>query len=109
MKARKEIRSIAEFVADVAYRKRRAAQARFAGTQPGQESPRDVYQAACASIGLHLEDSFGFYFAKSGPHARRRAGDFTFQVSFQSDQNNVSGERVGLWIHGNVLSSRLKK
>jgi hypothetical protein len=109
MAARKETRSIADFVTDVAYRKRRAAEARFAGTPPGQETPRDVYLAACASIGSHLEVSFGFKYSKSGPHARRKSGDFTFQISFQSDRNNISGERVGLWIHGNVWSPRIKK
>ena len=109
MATRKEERSIADLVADVAHRKRRAAEARFAGTPPGQESPRDVYLAACASIGLYLEQTFAFKYSKSGPHARRRSGDFTFQISFQSDHNNVPGERVGLWIHGNVQSSRIKK
>jgi hypothetical protein len=109
MTTRKETRSIADFIADIAYRKRRAAQARFAGTPPGQESPRDVYLAACASIGSHLEKSFEFKYSKSGPHARRKYGDFTFQISFQSDRNNIPGERVGLWIHGNVWSSRIKK
>jgi hypothetical protein len=109
MAARKETRSITELVADVAYRKRRAAQARFAGTLPGQESPRDVYSTACASIGAYLDESFGFKYSKSGPHARRPSGDFTFQISFQSDRNNISGERVGLWIHGNVWSSAIKK
>jgi hypothetical protein len=109
MAPRKKVRSIAQFVSDVAYRKRRAAQARFAGTPPGQESPRDVYLAACASIGSYLEESFGFQYSKSGPHARRRSGEFTFQISFQSDRNNVPGERVGLSIYGNVLSARIKK
>jgi hypothetical protein len=109
MEARKETRSIADLISDVAYRKRRAAQARFSGTPPGQESPRDVYLAACASIGSYLEESYAFKYSKSGPHARRRSGDFTFQISFQSDRNNIPGERVGLWIHGNVWSSRSKK
>lgn len=109
MATRKEIRSIAELFADVAYRKQRAAQARFAGTSPGQESPRDVYLAACASIGRHLDESFGFKYSKSGPHARRQSGDFIFEIRFQSDHNNVSGERVGLWIHGNVKSLKIKK
>lgn len=103
MATRKETRSIADLIADTAYQKRRAAQARFAGTPPGQESPRDVYLAACASIGAYMDESFGFKYSKSGPHARRKSGDFTFQISFQSDRNNVPGERVGLWIHGNVL------
>jgi hypothetical protein len=109
MEARKETRSIADLISDVAYRKRRAAQARFSGTPSGQESPRDVYLAACASIGSNLEESYGFKYSKSGPHARRRSGDLTFQISFQSDRNNVPGERVGLLIHGNVRSSRIKK
>jgi hypothetical protein len=108
MSTRKETRSIADFVSDVAYRKRRAAQARFAGTAPGHESSRDVYLAACASIGSHLEESFEFKFAKSGPHARRRSGEFTFQVSFQSSVHNVAGEHVSLSIHGIVCSARIK-
>jgi hypothetical protein len=51
---RKEFRSLPDLISDVAYRKRRAAQARFAGTLPGQDSPRDVYFAGCASIGSLL-------------------------------------------------------
>jgi hypothetical protein len=109
MAMRKETRSIADLVSDTAYRKRRAAQARFAGTQPGQETPRDVYHAACASIGSYLRDTSGFKYAKSGPHARRRSREFTFQVSFQSSVHNVPGEHVNLCMHGNVSSSRIKK
>jgi hypothetical protein len=109
MTARSEKRSIADFISDVAYRKRRAAQARFAGTLPGQESPREVYLAACASIGAYLDEFFGFKYAKSGPHARRRSGDFTFQISFQSSHHNIAGEHVSLCIYGNVLSARIKK
>jgi|GEM_PF-1941837 len=109
MAARKETRSIADFMADVAYRKDRAALARFAGTQTGLETPRDVYLAACTSIGAHLEESFGFKFAKSGPHSRKRSGDFTFQISFQSSHHNIAGEHVNLCVHGAVLSARIKK
>ncbi len=109
MASRNEVRSIADFLADVAYRKRRAAQARYAGTQTGCEPPRDVYLAACSSIGAHLEESFGFRFAKSGPHARKPSGDFTFQISFQSSHHNVAGEHVNLSIHANVWSARIKK
>lgn len=109
MTARKEIRSISDFVSDIAYRKRRAAVARFAGTAPGLESTRDVYRAACASIGSHLEDSFGFKYAKSGPHARRRSGDFTFQVGFQSSVHNVPGQHVNLNVCASVGSDRIKK
>ncbi len=109
MATQKETRSLRDLISDLAYRKRRAAQARFAGTPPGQESPRDVYLAACASIGSYLEESYGFKYSKSGPHARRKSGDFTFEIMFQSDQHNVAGERVGLWIHGMVRSSKIKQ
>ena len=104
----KETRSISDFVADTARRKQRAAQSRFAGTPAGSESPREVYLCACAAIAAAFE-STGYKYAKSGPHFRRRSGDFTFQVSFQSSHHNVSGEHVCLWIHGTVLSRRLKQ
>ncbi len=109
MAARKETRSLTDLVADVAYRKSRAARARFAGSPPGLEAPRDVYLAACASIGAHLEGPYGFKYAKSGPHAQRRTRDFTFQISFQSSVHNVAGEHVVLWIHAYVRSARFKK
>jgi hypothetical protein len=109
MAIRKETRSIADFIADVAYRKHRAALARFAGNQTGSEAPRDVYRAACESIAAHLEQSFGFKYAKSGPHSRTQSGDFTFQISFQSSHHNIGGEHVVLWIHGNVRSARINK
>ena len=66
-------------------------------------------RAACASIGSYLEEAFGFKYSKSGQHARRRSGVFTFEIMFQSDRQNVAGERVGLWIHGIVRSSRIKE
>jgi hypothetical protein len=96
-------------IADVADRKRRGAEVRFVGTTPGAESPREVYLASCASIGAYLEDAFGFRYAKSGPRARRRSGDFTFEVSFQSSHNNVAGQHIALWIHGTVRSERLRR
>lgn len=55
---------------------------------------------ATISIGSYLEEAFGFEYSKSGQHARWRSGVFTFEIMFQSDQHNVAGERVGLWIHG---------
>jgi Domain of unknown function (DUF4304) len=109
MTLRKETRLITDFVSDVAYRKSRAAQARFSGKPTGQESSREVYLAGCASIGAYLGDSFGFRYAKSGPHARRRSGDLTFEISFQSSQHNIAGEHVGLSVHSNVLSAKIKK
>ena len=73
------------------------------------ETPRDVYLIACASIGEHLEESFGFKYAKSGPRARKRYGDFTFEIFFQSSHHNVAGKHVAMWLHGHVLSTKIKK
>jgi hypothetical protein len=109
MPTRTETHSLADLLADVAYRKSRAAHIRFARSPAGKETPREVYLAACAAIGAHLEEMFGFKYAKSGPRARRRSGDFTFEISFQSSHHNIAGAHVVLWIHGNVWSARMNK
>lgn len=77
-------------------------------TSPAQESPRDVFLAGCTAIGEYLHE-FGYKYSKSGPHARRKSGDFVFQIRFQSSHHNIAGAGVALWIHGTVLSPRLKK
>ena len=100
-------RSLAALIDAVALRKHRAAQARFAGTPAGAELPRDVFLSACGDVAARFE-SGGFRYAKSGPHFTRKAGEFTFQVSFQSSHNNVAGEYVAMWVHGIVRSVRLK-
>lgn len=70
------------------------------------DSPRELYLAACADIAASLSP-LGFKFAKSGPHAQRKDGEFTYRISFQSSHKNVAGHFVALWIHANVLSKRL--
>lgn len=108
MPIRKESRSIGDLVSDTAQRKRRAAQARTAGTHADVEPSRDVYLAACAAIAAHFEPA-GYKYAKSGPHARRRSGEFTFQIAFQSSSHNIPGQHVRLCIHGTVFSRRLEQ
>lgn len=77
------------------------------GAAPTPESPREVHAAACAKIASHLSGR-GYRFAKSGPHATRKHGDFTYQIGFQSSHKNVTGVSVKLWIHGTVFSKRLE-
>jgi hypothetical protein len=72
------------------------------------ETPRDIYLTACASIGEHLEESFGFKYVKSRPCARKRSGDFTFQVLFQSSHRNIAGKHVNLSLHGHVMSTKIE-
>lgn len=102
-------RSIAELISDTAYRLSRAAAVRYVSSNTCQESSRDVYLASCAAIGKHLEESYGFKYAKSGPHARRRCGEFTFEVWFQSSSHNVAGQHVGLFVNACIRSTKLKK
>lgn len=71
------------------------------------ETPREVFANACAQIAARLTDA-GFRFAKSGPHATRKSGEFTFQVGFQSSHRNVAGAIVKLWIHGTVFSKKIE-
>jgi len=71
------------------------------------ETPRDIFASACAQISSRLADS-GFRFAKSGPHAARKSGDFTFRVAFQSSHRNVAGAIVKLWINGTVFSKKIE-
>ena len=43
-------------------------------------------------------------FSPSGPKFARRCGDLTFQISIQSDRNNVAGQRAAIWVHASVYS-----
>ncbi len=70
------------------------------------DTPRNLFLAACTDIAGSLAP-LGFKFAKSGPHAQRKAGEFAYQVSFQSSHKNVAGHYVALWIHATVSSKRL--
>ena len=103
-----EKRSLREFVTDIAFRKQRAAETRFGRGPSAVEGPREVYEDCCRRIAEAFELE-GFRYSKSAKHFTRSAGDFRFRVSFQSSRNNVADEFVALWIHGNVLSPKLKK
>jgi len=71
-------------------------------------SSRDAFLSACASITATLTPC-GYKYAKSGPHASRTNGEFTYRISFQSSRGNVAGAYVALWIHATVFSRRLQK
>jgi hypothetical protein len=86
---------------EIAHRKHRAATVRATGVRPGTERSLTVYQEACAAIAASLAP-LGFRFAKSGPHATRRAGEFVHRVGFQSSRNNVAGEYVSIAVFANL-------
>jgi hypothetical protein len=91
---------------DIALRKHRAGQARFGRGGTFGEKPRDVFNAACGEVANQLAPD-GFTFKKSAHSAKRKHGDFTDEIWFQSSHNNVAGQYVALWIHANVHSDRM--
>lgn len=81
----------------------------FFGKEPTHvhESPREVFLAAATEICSHLEP-LGFQYARSGPHAFRRSGEFKYTVWFQSSRKNSAESLVSLWIHASVESPRIR-
>ena len=77
--------------------------------RPAVEKSRPIYLAACAAIAAGLQESAGFTYAKSGPHARKYADDFTFQISFQSSTRNSAAAHVAVWIHAYVFSPKIQR
>ncbi|WP_457311452.1 hypothetical protein [Sphingomonas sp. UYAg733] len=97
--------SFSESVIATARQKRDAAASR-ALPNAEREKPRDVILAAVAQIAAQLqEDGFAFY--KSGPGLKRVGGDLSYEIIFQSDRNNIAGQRAAVWIHGAVSSRKL--
>jgi hypothetical protein len=103
----KFIRNLNEAIANTALRKHQAAQARSGRGDCSTESTKEVYQRACEVIYKDFA-SDDFSFAKSGPKFTKKGADFSYQVSFQSSRNNVSGQHIALWIHATIRSKRLE-
>jgi len=93
--------------AETALRKVEAAAYRSNGQFDDTKDSRTVYLAACEAIASNFK-SFGFRYAKSGPHFSRTDGPFAYKVSFQSSHNNIPGRHVRLWMHATVLSKKLQ-
>ena len=70
------------------------------------QTTREIHLDACTQIGSALAPR-GFKYAKSGPHAKRKHDDFSFEIHFQSSVYNSTGANVALWIHAIVRSKRL--
>src|SRR5262249_26533332 len=91
---------------DIALRKKRAGETRFGRSDSSAEKPKDVFRAGCAEIAGQFN---GFVFSKSKHTAKRKRGDLTDEIWFQSSHNNVAGEYVAVWIHAGVQSLRIKE
>ena len=103
---RKDFRSFEEVLRSVGERKAAAAKARFAGSDPTAEKPRDVYLVACEEIAQALLPH-EFRYLKSKQALDRTVGAFVHHVSFQSSRNNVAGQSVVMWMHANVRCKEL--
>jgi hypothetical protein len=103
---RKDFRTFEDVVRSIAKQKAAAAKARFAGTDPTAEKPRDVYVAACGSIAHWLAPE-GFRYLKSKQVLDRTVGAFVHRVSFQSSRDNIAGQSVVMWMRANVRCKEL--
>ena len=103
---RKDFGTFEEVLRSVAERKAAATKARFAGTDPTAEKPRDVYVAACAAIAQALAAE-GFRYLKSKGVLDRTAGAFAHHVSFKSSRNNIAGQSVVMWMYAHVRCKEL--
>ncbi len=70
------------------------------------EPAREVFLTACQNIASELSES-GFGYSKSGGRCKRKCGDLSHIVAFQSSHYNASGLHVVLWLHARVGSRRL--
>lgn len=98
-------RSFSEIVASTAKQKLAAAQARQ-HPDATAEKPREAIFAALDIVDRAIA-SDGFVFAQSGPKFSRKAGDLTFEITIQSDRNNIAGQRAAVWVHASVYSRAL--
>ncbi|MBI2922201.1 MAG: hypothetical protein HYY18_14205 [Planctomycetes bacterium] len=104
--SRKEFRDLGELSREVAERKRLAARARFAGSDPESEKPREVFVEACRRISAAFE-SRGFSFTKT-KGMKRTVGEWTHWIPFQSSHQNISGSHVALTTFAHAFWKPLK-
>jgi hypothetical protein len=104
---RKVTTSLGDALVDTARQKHAAALAR---RQPdlSAERPADVALGVFAAISADL-GADGFTPVAKGRRLVRRAGDLTYEVSFQSDRNNIAGKRVAVWVHSIIGSRTLQQ
>lgn len=97
--------SFSDIIASTAKQKLAAAQARQSPDATA-EKPRDAIFGALDVVDRAIAAD-GFAFARSGPKFSRKAGDLTFEITIQSDRNNVAGQRAAVWVHASVYSRLL--
>ena len=106
----KTFNNLSDIIKNTASRKTNAARNRNSGSSDIVEKPREVYLRFCEQIGNYYSDK-GFKYLKSGPVLKKQSADkeWTLNIGFWSDYNNVGGEYVRLSFGNYIESSTLKK
>lgn len=94
--------SFADILVATARHKHVAALARRSGSA-STERPRDAISDGLAIVASMIAVDH-FTFSPSSLKFVRKSGDLTFQIRFQSDRNNVGGQRAAIWPHVAVFS-----
>lgn len=98
-------RSFTQVVEAIAQQKPAAAQARNS-PDVSAEKPKDaILDALNMAAGTIAAE--GYDFLRSGPRFARKCSDFRFEVSIQSDHNNIAGRRAAIWVYALVYSKTL--
>lgn len=100
-----ESRSFTEIVQATAQQKLAAAQARKRPDVSAEKPKEAILDALNLAAGIIAAD--GYDFLHSGPRFVRKCGDFRFEVSIQSDHNNIAGRRAAIWVYVLVYSKTL--
>lgn len=85
-----------------AHQKLVAANARQA-TSALTEKPREAILGGLQIIAQKVAGD-GYVFSATRPKFVRRLGDLTFEITVQSDRNNVAGQRAAIWVHAAIYS-----
>jgi hypothetical protein len=96
--------SFADMIALTAKQKLAAARARQ-NPDATAEKPREAILDGLQTVGEVIAED-GYIFSPSGPKFVRKCGDLGFQITIQSDRNNVAGQRAAVWVHAFVYSRR---
>lgn len=71
------------------------------------QSPKEIYQLACASIAAEILP-FGYKYLKSSQKLVKKDGDLTFEIHFSTNHHNRRGYLVEINIHTVIKSKKIK-
>ena len=99
----KSLTSVEDHVSDILETRRVTQSGRFAPRDPSAETVSEVVDECMTEVGAALVPE-GFRYSKSRRRFARKNSEFSFEIWFQSDSENLSGVHVGLAAHASVKS-----